>query len=263
MYITIEYYKLAKPGLIVLLYHKVTNDSKGDKKYSISIEKFKEQIRILKENGYNTILPKEIINKKYTNINKKSIILTFDDGTEDHFKTVYPILTNNGFKAVFFIVPKYLNKNGILTEEQIKKMSMNGMEFGSHSYSHPFLENLNYDDIHFELEKSKERIEEITSETIISFAPPGGWYNNEVLKAAKAVGYEAFFGCEIGINDMYENPFIYKRIEVFGNISNKEFKEILEPANLLEDKIIQSVKFFIHDTIGINNYKKIGNLLNN
>ena len=256
-----QYAELREPGVIVLLYHRVEREGSGNK-YTLRLSKFEEQLSYLHNQGYKTILPKEIVESGLRQNPPKTIILSFDDGTEDHYETVYPALKKYGFKGIFFIVTKYINSPGSLTSDQIRKMSKNRMEIGSHSYSHPFLDELANSEIYHELKKSKDDLEKISGQRITSFAPPGGWFNDAVIKAARDIGYQAFFSCEIGYNDLQKHPFIYKRIEVLEDMSNEEFKDLLQPSSgILGYKLIQSVKNFLHNLIGSNNYKMLGRAL--
>lgn len=255
-----EYAELKQPGIIVLLYHRITLEKGSTNKYVLNVDKFQQQAGYLKERGYTTILPKEIIG---SNINKDTpnmIILSFDDGTADHFSIVYQILRKNGQKGIFFIVSKYINSRGYLASDQIKEMSQGNMEIGSHSYSHPFLDELNYEKIYYELNESKDQLEKISGGKVYSFAPPGGWFNADVIRAAKNVGYLLFFGCEIGTNDLSKMPFVYRRIEVLGNMSFEEFQQLLDPPQILPYKVVQSLKFTLHSLIGSKNYQKLSAL---
>jgi peptidoglycan/xylan/chitin deacetylase (PgdA/CDA1 family) len=132
------------------------------------------------------------------------------------------------------------------------------MEIGSHSYSHPYLNDLSQGNLEYELERSKKDLEAIVGREIISFAPPGGWFNQRVLSAAKKAGYKAFFSCEIGRTNIESNPFLFRRIEVLGEMTDEEFMDLLSPGKILKYKIQQEFKFMIHDVIGFRLYKKMG-----
>jgi peptidoglycan/xylan/chitin deacetylase (PgdA/CDA1 family) len=259
--VLVQYHELKQPGIVVLLYHRITREENETNKYILSVQKFQQQLDYLKNEGYKTILPSEIAGSRKEGITNHLIILSFDDGTSDHYSVVYPMLEKNKQKGVFFIVSKYVNASGGLTAEQIKEMSENGMEIGSHSYSHPFLDQLNYEKIYYELKLSKEQLEKISGGRVYSFAPPGGWFNGDVVKAARDVGYQQFFGCEIGTNDLSKIPFIYKRIEVLGNMSFEEFQQLLDPPQILIYKVVQSMKYLLHDIFGSRRYEKLSTLL--
>jgi peptidoglycan/xylan/chitin deacetylase (PgdA/CDA1 family) len=252
-----DYQELSQPGVIVLLYHRITTKTAEANKYTLSMAKFQQQMDYLKKEGYITILPQDIVNKHFTENNPGMVILSFDDGTADHFAIVYPLLKQNGQRGVFFVVAGLVNSPGALTAKQVRQMNEGGMEIGSHSYSHPLLDQLGYEKVGHELTESKESLEKIIGEKIYSFAPPGGWYNENVVRAARSAGYDLFFGCEIGSNDLSRQPSVYKRTEVLGDMSFDQFKDLLHPQNILMYKIKQSIKFVLHNIIGSKNYARL------
>jgi peptidoglycan/xylan/chitin deacetylase (PgdA/CDA1 family) len=252
-----DYRELNQPGITVLLYHRITAKMDDTSKYSISMTKFQEQMEYLKKAGYTTVLPREIAIGHLTDNRRDIIILSFDDGTADHFALAYPLLKQNGQTGIFFVVSGLINSPGNLTSDQIKQMNEDGMEIGSHSYSHPLLDQLGYEEDKNELKKSKDTLESITGGKVYSFAPPGGWYNENVIRAARTTGYDLFFGCAIGVNDLSRKPFVYKRIEVLRDMSFDQFKDLLHPQNILAYKVKQSIKFLLHDLVGSRNYAKL------
>lgn len=259
-YTAYQYHELEKPGVVTLLYHRIAGQ-RSSSKYVLNVRKFERQLKYLRDNGYTTVLPAEILKQRYPKNPSKTIMISFDDGTEDHYSIVYPLFRKYGFKGIFFVIAKYVDHPGSLSSKQIAEMNRNGMEIGSHSYSHPFLDEMDYGGIYRELELSKDELEKICVKKIVSFAPPGGWYNKDTLKAAQEAGYKFFFSCEIGTNDLQERPFVYKRIEVTGDMDMAEFERLLNPPDILRYKIMQSLKFLVHDLLGSNRYHELSSLL--
>ena len=58
------------------------------------------------------------------------------------------------------------------------------MKYGSHSNTHPHVNNLNYEKNIEEIEKSNDKIEKVTGSRTKLYRPPYGEYNNIVIKAA-------------------------------------------------------------------------------
>ncbi len=257
----VQYDQLNREGVIVLLYHKVESVESTQNKYSVTKDQFVAQLDYLVENGYQTILPKDIITGKIPDEPSKTVILSFDDGTEDHFLNVYPLLKERGMNGVFFVVTKYIDRPGLMQSWQLKEMHENNMEIGSHGYTHLFLDALSKPEINHQLLSSKNDIENIIGDNVLSIAPPGGWFDNIVVENAKKVGYSALFGCEIGVNDLNEGQYVYKRNEVLGKMTNDEFKGLLTPTEILPYKLNQAIKFIIHDILGSEKYKNIAKTL--
>lgn len=62
-------------------------------------------------------------------------------------------------------------------------------KYGSHSDTHPHVNNLSYDKNVEEIEKSNDKIEKITGSRTRLYRAPYGEYNNTVIKAATDKGY--------------------------------------------------------------------------
>ena len=68
---------------------------------------------------------------------------------------------------------------------------MQAKKYGSHSDTHPHVNNLSYEKNIEEIEKSNDRLEKIIGSRTKLYRAPYGEYNNTVIKAAsdKSVSY--------------------------------------------------------------------------
>lgn len=111
-----------------------------------------------------------------------------------------------------------LAKSVPLTWEQVKEMSNNGIEYGSHTVTHPIMSNLNVAELKTELVNSKNRIEEMVGMPVETIAYPVGMayaFNNSVIKAAKSAGYVLGLSYIHGTNYINEpDLFRLKRMHV-------------------------------------------------
>ena len=62
-------------------------------------------------------------------------------------------------------------------------------KYGSHSDTHPYVNNLSYEKNIEEIEKSNDKIENIIGKRTNLYRAPYGEYNNTVIKAATDKGY--------------------------------------------------------------------------
>lgn len=128
--------------LPVLMYHNVTENSAAGKGLTIAKDKLEQQFKYLADKGYTTFHLAEL--EKLGNIPPKSVVLTFDDVTENQLLYALPLLEKYNLKATFFIPFYYIGKtdlwnNGnekIMTLDQLKSISREIVEFGYHSYLH-------------------------------------------------------------------------------------------------------------------------------
>lgn len=73
--------------------------------------------------------------------------------------------------------------------EAVKKIHEAGHEIGSHSDTHPHVNNLSYEKNIEEIEKSNDKIEKLTGVRTNLYRAPYGEYNDTVIKAATDRGY--------------------------------------------------------------------------
>lgn len=180
----------------VLVYHSVHPLREGETQeqiqYNVPPEIFEEQLRYLRDNGYVTITMGEL--EEYlqfgTTTEKKLVALTFDDGWQDQYVRVYPLLKQYGQVATFYVYTNPIGKDyRFLTWDEIREMKAGGMSFGSHSLSHPFLSRLNTDEMREEILRSKEVLEKKLGSRVTSFAYPFGDMNKEIMTVVNEAGY--------------------------------------------------------------------------
>jgi peptidoglycan/xylan/chitin deacetylase (PgdA/CDA1 family) len=205
----------------------------------------------LKEAGYEPITFNDI---KKGKISRKPAIITFDDGYTSIFENALPILQAVKFKAVVFIISGYIGKEntwdanlaGIrfkhLDSSQLRGLSREGIEIGSHGVTHRALTYLTSDQVNFELKNSREILSNLLDESISTIAYPFGIQNKTIQRLAKDAGYE--FGC-INLWGKYqaENHFCLKRIPVYrtdsvNSLKRKFYFHKLHRTEILKLKIL-------------------------
>jgi peptidoglycan/xylan/chitin deacetylase (PgdA/CDA1 family) len=88
-------------------------------------------------------------------------------------------------------IPDKLGKQDILSWNEIKRMNKNGVDFGAHTVNHPILTQLTIDEAKFEIQNSKNSIEENLEIEVDSFAYPNGDYNHKILSIVKKAGFNS------------------------------------------------------------------------
>lgn len=190
---------LARKQVPILCYHQVRNwkptDGKVGKDYIVEIQNFKDQMKMLADSGYHTILPDQLYAYLNTGakLPSKPIMLTFDDTDEDQFTVVRPTLDKLGFKAVYFIMTVSIGRKGkfvdYMSKEQIKQLSDEGNIIGSHTYDHKNFKKYTGKDWEEQLDKPTKKLEEITGKTMTEFAYPFGLWNAEGIPELKKRGF--------------------------------------------------------------------------
>ncbi|BCZ46864.1 deacetylase [Clostridium gelidum] len=201
-------------GVPVLCYHSINSDPLKKNSITMSKEKFREQLKIIKDSGYITLTMAELNDYlfKDKSMPEKSVVISFDDGYRDNYNNAFPILKEFNMNATIFVISSYLNRDSYLTAEEIKEMSDYGIDIESHTVSHVKLSTLSYKDQLKELKNSKDTIENITGKPVISIAYPEGKFNKDTKKATLEAGYSMGFTIERGYADRNDNPAQLNRI---------------------------------------------------
>ena len=203
-----------KDTLKVLTFHSV--EAREDfNEYVIDPHKFEEIIKRLKDEGFKFLSINDVRDAiKKGEIEKKSVLITFDDGYSDNYSVVLPILKKYDAKATVFVIGSKVGLKGYLTWDNIKEMSKSGcFDFQSHTYNlHDLFmggkfEGKTYLSAPLEGESDEEYktkivndlvwnntvIYEHTSDFPFAIAYPGSMTNDKVIEAVKESGLELGF----------------------------------------------------------------------
>lgn len=95
-----------------------------------------------------------------------------------------------------------------MTEEQLKQLSNEGFEIGSHGITHSLLiaDYMTEDRAIAELSDSKRWLEEILEKPILSYCFPAGRYNTRMIELAKQIGYTST--CLVHKNKNERHPLV-------------------------------------------------------
>ena len=157
------------------------------------------QIQKIRAMGFNFINLDDLAQEK---LPPHPLMLTFDDGHQDNFTVVFPLLQKYQAKATIFLSTDYIDHDPTyLTWEQVKLMDQSPLiNFGSHTCSHTRLRHLPNDRIVYELTASKRLIEEKLGHEINAFAYPygSGAYDQRIRSQVLAAGYRYDFSTRPG-----------------------------------------------------------------
>ncbi len=190
---------LAKKQVPILCYHQIrdwnASDSKAAKDYIVPEQLFKEQLQVLADSGYQTILPDQLLAYLTTGapLPAKPIMLTFDDTNLDQYTVAAPEMEKHGFKGVFFVMTVSLGRPRYMNKEQVRDLAQRGHAIGCHTWDHRNVKKYGPADWQTQVEKPSKQLAEITGRPIQYFAYPFGLWNPEAIPELKARGYEAAF----------------------------------------------------------------------
>jgi peptidoglycan/xylan/chitin deacetylase (PgdA/CDA1 family) len=185
--------------MLVLTYHKVLENPKADEEfYTVGAARLREQLDTLAESGLQCLAPEPLVEGKTPS--GPGYLLTFDDGTLDHYEVVLPLLTERRLKAVFFVPTAKLGRPGYLTASHAGEISQAGQTLGLHSHEHKPLDRLSEEEIRTQMELSHKKLTELAGRPMHWFAPPGGFFNANVRRVAGEFGVGAVRTMRWGYN---------------------------------------------------------------
>lgn len=198
-------------------------------------------MQLLKDNGYRTVTFKELaedhlLTKRFDKGNK-FVVLTFDDGYEDNYRVMFPILKEFGAKAVIFLLSesKYNEwdvnnphnpekRFDLMSEEQVKEMAAYGVEFGAHTKTHPYLSSLPIEEAREQIVQCKQKLEQTYGQPFITFAYPYGDLNDEVKSEVRKAGFTFAVSTDSGEINVDSDLFQIRRIGIFPRNSMLTFR---------------------------------------
>ncbi|MBU0759168.1 MAG: polysaccharide deacetylase family protein [Candidatus Omnitrophica bacterium] len=116
-------------------------------------------------------------------------------------------------KQEFCFKEKSSKERDILNWREIKEMRDCGIDFGSHTLTHPDLTLLKKDEARKEISHSKEILEQALDKKVSGFAYPYGSFNDDVKEIVKDSSYSYARTCLKGFNNAYEDIFSLKQID--------------------------------------------------
>jgi peptidoglycan/xylan/chitin deacetylase (PgdA/CDA1 family) len=184
---------LSRKEVPVLCYHDIRNTKPG--LYSVPVETFRNQMKLLSDSGYQTITPDQYYAYLATGaaLPEKPVMITFDDNDEDHYTVGAPELEKYGFKGVFFIMRITLGKPRYMSKEQIKELSDKGHVIGSHTWDHNMVTKYTEEDWQKQVSETTEKLEEITGKKVEYFAYPFGLWKPFVIPELQKRNIKAAF----------------------------------------------------------------------
>ena len=122
-----------------------------------------------------------------TDADTEVVLLTFDDSPQPPDSQTLEIartVKEKGANAIFFVMGQFLESEE--SRAIIKEVSDMGFEIGNHSYSHPDLASISYEEQLEEIIATNDAVEEITGKRPRFFRAPYGSYNTDTVAISES-----------------------------------------------------------------------------
>lgn len=190
---------------------------------------FEKQLQELRRYHFNPVFVSEVAAalRQNTALPKYSIALTFDDGYQDFYDQVFPLLKEYQVKATVYVIVNKVGQPGYLKEEQLKELVDSGLvEIGSHTFNHLDLKKISLAAAKYEIAGSKLELGRLSGQPILTFAYPFGRYHLEHLRIVQEAGYQAAISVDSGVIQSLEGVWLLKRVRP-GERTGREFSRWL------------------------------------
>ncbi len=207
----------------ILFYHHVepmsTAIKAGHQQFTVDNSVFDQQLLYLKSAGYKTASVDEVVQAIRTHraFPAKTLALTFDDGYEDAYTYVLPLLKKYGFKGNFMFATGLLSNKGYISWAQAKEIANSeGMFVYNHTVSHAALGNISKEEVTREVLEAKKDIQEKLGKESTIFVYPYGSFSPEAITILQQQGYIAALSTLPGMQQC-EGIIMYLRRTRVGN----------------------------------------------
>jgi peptidoglycan/xylan/chitin deacetylase (PgdA/CDA1 family) len=204
---------------VVLCFHDVGRSGR----YAITVEDFERVLDSLRE--FKVVSLKDWVDARNPEDIRQRVAITFDDGYTAHREIVLPELISRGFGATFYFYADQLERDAAWRRIAREHPAF---DFGSHSWSHALLRDVEYDALFKELYLARNFLESALGRKIESFAWPFGYYDGNGLKAAQHAGFGYQVSVDYRIASRDDIPKIIPRYTVLGKKPVEQVRQILD-----------------------------------
>lgn len=223
----------AAPRIPILMYHSISRKDEGNRhayyRTSVDAAAFREQLQFLHDLGYQPIGIRQAVQwmEGVTREPERPVVLTFDDGYADFYTTAFPALRSFGYSATVFLPTAYIGETAgyfketqCLTWHQVRELRDAGIEFGSHTVTHPQLRKLNIKQVEYEIRCSKDTIEEKLGTPVKSFSYPYAFpetdhsFRQQLRVVLESAGFENGVSTILGTASRSSDHFFLERLPV-------------------------------------------------
>ena len=223
---------------MILMYHNV--DQKADFN-TVSAENFERQLRFVQQYWQLTDMDTYV---RECHSNPHLATVTFDDAYYCLYTYVRGVLEELKVPVTVFVPVYHVGGDNCWDEEKpgyqkidtlswwgIEELSKNPLfTFGSHGMTHVSLRYFSKEETLKDLRESKEILEEHLQKSVDYYAFPFGQrkdFGYATPELLQEIGFKAAFTTLWKLNNLHENPYRFRRIEVRPTDTMEDFQRYL------------------------------------
>lgn len=214
----------------ILNYHFFYNDGDGCREnLCVHVNKFREQLNYLKENGYYTITIKEFTDWMYGNIElpNKSVLITIDDGGwgtgTDKGNYLIPALEENDMYATLFLVTGFWGPEAYQSPNLDVESHTNNLHYEQRCGHRSKVNCVSYETV---LNDLKETIDILGTKEAFCF--PFYEATDTSVRAVKDAGFKVSFAGKGGNVTRSTDKYRIPRYAVYDSTTMDQFIKMVE-----------------------------------
>ncbi len=217
-----------QPNVSAFVYHRF-----GDDRFSstnIDLEKFEEQLKFLKDNGYEVLNLSQALDRlEDQGAETKVAVITIDDAFKSFYNNGWPLLKRYGFSATLYVNTKTVGASDYMDWNEIREVQNEGIEIGNHSHAHPyFLNNFNETEFLKDIELSHQAFKNGMNSIPKTYAYPYGEWNQKMAYILDSLGYTSAAAQNSGVIYAQSDRFQLPRFPMSNDYADMNaFKEKL------------------------------------
>lgn len=223
--------------------------------YVLTPEEFRAHVMAMRGTGFRGIPVSEVP----LELGGRFFCLTFDDGWASDYEVAFPVLRELGHRATFFVVPTMVDSPGYVTWAQLREMVAGGMEIGSHSLTHPFMQDLDAAGVRREFGESRDILQDRLGLPVRAASLPRGWEPPGFEAVLGELGYRVFCTSRVGWWYPGGRALAMPRVAVRRDMTPEEFVAIAtaERGALWRLQAVDVAKNVVKSCLGAGGWQKL------
>ena len=221
--------EMVRARVPIFMFHHVAPDGPSAPRSPLVVRssKLREIAEWFLRRGYESITVRELASLLRAGDAaslRRKFALTFDDGAKSCFEHAYPVLSEIGCTATFYVLTSCIGGSSnwrnkmrsfeMMNAEELLELFGQGFEIGSHGRNHVDLTALTVDEIDAQMVESRATLSSMIGAEVSTFAYPYGLFDARVVKAVRDAGYIAACSVLRGAAQDSQHTFALKRIMV-------------------------------------------------
>jgi peptidoglycan/xylan/chitin deacetylase (PgdA/CDA1 family) len=264
-------------SFVGLMYHNVVADGDAATRagtatlspsitgYFVDRERFARQLDTLQ--GVADVLSVSDVREFYARRSEGQAVkprprvqITFDDGWRGSVDVAGPLLAERGLQSLLFPTTGLIGRPHFLPAAELARLPRETFHVGSHTVTHPFLNELDDASITDELQRSKSALEDIMGYEVDSLSVPNGAVDRRVIRIAVACGYRFVYVSSVHRNSLRRGPLTIGRIAVRANTTAKTIERYAR-GDVYRERARAAVLSLPKRVLGSASYRKVRRML--